>query len=58
MRDTVRAVAIVFNIMALLGIVVEIFSDSFSAGQEILVIVLFGASISALVALLWPATPR
>ena len=57
LRETVRAVAIVFNILALLGLAATLFLDSSDDGPWLLPVV-FCALISALAALLWPGSRR
>ena len=52
-----RAVAIVFNILALLGLAATLFLDSSDDGLWLLPVV-FCALISALAALLWPGSRR
>ena len=54
---TVRAVAIVFNILALLGLAVLLLLDSSDDGPWLLPVVVC-ALISALAALLWPGSRR
>ena len=56
-RETVRAFAIVFKILALLGFVAMLLLDSSDDGPWLLPVV-FCALISALAALLWPGSRR
>ncbi len=56
-RETVRAFAIVFNILALLGFVAILLLDSSDDGPWLLPVVVC-ALISALAALLWPGSRR
>ena len=57
LRETVRAVAIVLNILALFGLAATLLLDSADDGPWLLPAVLC-ALISALAALLWPGSRR
>ena len=57
LRETVRAVAIVFNLLALLGLAAMLLLDSSDDGPWLLPVVVC-ALISALAALLWPGSRR
>ena len=54
MREMMPVVAIVFNILALLGLGVGVFGDSSNNQDMLLIVVPLCASVSALTALLWP----
>ena len=56
-RETVRAVAIGFNVLALLGLVATVLMDDPNDGPWLLPVVLC-ALVSALAALLWPGIRR
>ena len=57
LRETVRAVAIVFNILALLGLAVMLLLDSSDDGPWLLPVGVCALS-SALAALRWPGSRR
>ena len=57
LKGTVRVVAIVFSVLALLGLADTLLIDSSDDGPWLLVVVIC-ALIAALAALLWPESRR